>query len=175
MNASKCCKPMNEFLWKKSYLLLYLHLHHAGRIWLQHLILTYPYKLAMVLHELILRMYNSISFVTVYNVLVTWLVNVAYSLDCAVNWYTSSLIPPSRLPEGLIHSMHLELGTKITWPCTLVFLVELQQTLLQWWYQSMITWFIEVMGFLILQLLWMGELFYNINFNCIFIANRIKL
>jgi len=39
----------------------------------------------------------------------------------------------------------------------------------------MITWFIEVMGFLILLLLWMGELFYNINVNYIFIANRIAV
>jgi len=39
----------------------------------------------------------------------------------------------------------------------------------------MITWFIEVMGFLILLLLWMGELFYNINVNYILIANRIAV
>ena len=39
----------------------------------------------------------------------------------------------------------------------------------------MITWFIEVTGFLILQLLWMGKLFYNVNVNYIFMSNRITV
>lgn len=154
---------------------------HAGRM-ITTLIGIYPYKLALVVGSAWIDTRTVgcipvISSVIVYKVLVTWLVYIAYSLDRAVNWYTwtNCITTPSRLPKGSIHSMRLELGIKITWPCTLAFLVELQQTLLQWWYQSMITWFIEVMGFLILQLLWMGELIYNINVNYIFTANRIKV